>query len=33
MMVKRNLDGTVDESSVDKQICKSDEIVHVVHNL
>ena len=28
MMVKRKLDGTVDESSADQEIRKSDVIVH-----
>ena len=29
MMVKRKLDGTVDESSVDQEISKLDETVHI----
>ena len=28
MMVKRKLDGAVDKSSVDLEICKSDMTVH-----
>ena len=28
MMVKRKLDGTVDESSVDQETCKSDATPH-----
>ena len=28
-MVKRKLDGTVDESSADQEICKSDATVHI----
>ena len=28
MMVKRKLDGAVDESSVDQDICESDVVVH-----
>ena len=28
MMVKRNLDGAADKSSMDQEICKSDETVH-----
>ena len=28
MMVKRKLDEAVDESSVDREICKSDRTVH-----
>ena len=30
MMVKRKLDGAVDESSVDQQIYKSDATVHIL---
>ena len=28
MIVKRNLDGALDEPTVDQEICKSDAIVH-----
>ena len=28
MMVKRKLDGAVDESSADRKICKSNAVVH-----
>ena len=30
MMIKRKLDGVVDESSADQEICKCNAIVHTV---
>ena len=33
MIVKRKLDGAVDESSADREICKSDVIVHNLYQI